>query len=240
MHICAQFRLSEDSPISFRPHIEKLYSIVEALRNTDTYSREWLLTGSTEKDAYLYSVFDENGAMTKAAEAVLETKFKNEKSHRMISIWNGEQEKSKGASISYRYTSDSIHSEINIDFPETIEGARKLGDLDAIHHLVNILVQQWAPLAIAIGPYFYFDKQVFKDRLGVGWMLYLPKILITQQVPEARALIPVMEGKKQKGTIIVSVVDEPFDVNNKEHIEIANAIEIRLVDQDLLPRYADL
>jgi hypothetical protein len=62
-----------------------------------------------------------------------------------------------------------------------------------------------------------------------------------QQVPEARALIPVPEaGKKQTGTIIVSVKDAVFSADNPEHVEIANRIEIRLVDLDLLPRYTDL
>jgi hypothetical protein len=76
-------------------------------------------------------------------------------------------------------------------------------------------------------------------------MLYLPRVLTAQQVPEARALVPVMgknaKGKdEQQGTIIVSVTDEPFSDENPDHVRIANAIEIRLVDQDLLPRYADL
>lgn len=71
------------------------------------------------------------------------------------------------------------------------------------------------------------------------------RVLTVQQVPEARALVPVMgkdeKGKdKQLGTIIVSVTDEPFSDENPEHAKIANAIEIRLVDQDLLPRFTDL
>ena len=32
----------------------------------------------------------------------------------------------------------------------------------------------------------------------------------------------------------------PFSVDNAEHVEVANRIEIRLVDQDLLPAFADL
>ena len=76
-------------------------------------------------------------------------------------------------------------------------------------------------------------------------MLYLPRALTAQQVPEARALVPVMgkdaNGKdKQLGTIIVSVTDEPFSDENPEHVKIANAIETRLVDQDFLPRYTEL
>jgi hypothetical protein len=49
------------------------------------------------------------------------------------------------------------------------------------------------------------------------------------------------KGQRQAvGTIIVSVTDEPFSDENPEHVKIANAIEIRLVDQDLLPLFTDL
>ncbi|CAG9219294.1 hypothetical protein PSP6_420010 [Paraburkholderia tropica] len=71
-------------------------------------------------------------------------------------------------------------------------------------------------------------------------MLYLPHVLTPAQVPEARALIPVMRDGQQQGTIIVSVTDEVFDVNNRAHVKAANDIEIRLADQDLLPRFIDL
>jgi hypothetical protein len=67
-------------------------------------------------------------------------------------------------------------------------------------------------------------------------MLYLAQTVSATQVPEAAELVPVMEDGKQRGTIIVSVADEVFSVDNEDHVRIANAIEIRLADQDLLPR----
>lgn len=93
---------------------------------------------------------------------------------------------------------------------------------------------------VEVGPFRY--PQIFSDRAAVNWMLYLPQVLTVSQVPEARALIPVQNpiDGKQLGTIIVSVTDGVFDENNKEHVAIANSIEIRLADQDLLPRYVDL
>ena len=51
------------------------------------------------------------------------------------------------------------------------------------------------------------------------------------------AAVPVVDGKY---TLIVSVVDEPFSASNPEHVKIANAIEERLVDQDLLPLFTEL
>jgi hypothetical protein len=45
-----------------------------------------------------------------------------------------------------------------------------------------------------------------------------------------------MEDGKQRGTIIVSVADDVFSVGNEDHVRIAAAIEVRLADQELLPR----
>ncbi|KVD29885.1 hypothetical protein WK59_12595 [Burkholderia ubonensis] len=96
------------------------------------------------------------------------------------------------------------------------------------------------PLNLTFGPRKYQGKQVFEDRPSVSWMLYLPHVLTPAQVPEARALMPVTRDGQQQGTIIVSVTDGVFDVSNRAHVKAANDIEIRLADQDLLPRYVDL
>ena len=95
------------------------------------------------------------------------------------------------------------------------------------------------PLAadIQVGPFrYYTTHQVFPTRPGAGWMLYLPTVISTKELPEAAELVPVMADDRQKGTIIVSVFDHVFSVENPDHVKIANAIEIRLADQDLLPR----
>ncbi|WP_245964830.1 Imm52 family immunity protein [Trinickia dinghuensis] len=95
------------------------------------------------------------------------------------------------------------------------------------------------PLAadIQVGPFRYCTThQVFPRRPGAGWMLYLPTVISSKELPEAAELVPVMADDRQKGTIIVSVFDRVFSVENPDHVKIANAIEIRLADQDLLPR----
>ncbi|WP_186206332.1 Imm52 family immunity protein [Burkholderia gladioli] len=42
------------------------------------------------------------------------------------------------------------------------------------------------------------------------------------------------------GTIIASIADTVFSADKSEQVEGANRIEIRLVDQDLLPTYTDI
>lgn len=118
----------------------------------------------------------------------------------------------------------------------------RLGDHCSVAQVLAKVADVYESLYITYGPRKYVAKKVFQDRLGVSWMLYLPRVLTVAEVPEARALIPVesMSDGRRPGTIIVSVTDGVFDVNNPEHVKVANAIEIRLADQDLLPRFVDL
>ncbi|SPA26702.1 conserved hypothetical protein [Cupriavidus taiwanensis] len=98
----------------------------------------------------------------------------------------------------------------------------------------------WSPLLITAHPPSYMTKKVLRDRPGVGNMVYLPRTVTEREVPEAGALVPVTREHCRIGTIIISVVDQMFSDLLPEHIRLANRIEVRLVDQDLLPRYADL
>jgi hypothetical protein len=195
----------------------------------------WLLKGNTKAEAFLYEVFGPSGPSTSAI-AVLTESLKHDVDPRIVSMWNG-REGSEGASVQY----------VGRPAPETSTvvlrakpGAFTNDWIPAID-LFQKAIGIWLPTVVGLETAGYFEKKVFKDRPGVGWMLYLPKVLTARQVPEARALVPVLGAdKKQIGTIVVSVKDEPFSDENREHVEIANAIEIRLVDQDLLPRYIDL
>ncbi|QBL87300.1 hypothetical protein EYA88_23285 [Burkholderia pseudomallei] len=131
---------------------------------------------------------------------------------------------------------------VAFDFPEILTRISKI--IDALKaHDDSLRYENWmlkGDNQEDATRYHVYEKQVFDDKPGVGWMLYLPKVITQQQVPEARALIPVPAKGKQTGTIIVSVTDAPFSVDNPEHVAIANRIEIRLVDQDLLPAYVDI
>jgi hypothetical protein len=219
--------------------LHDLHSTREALKDCSPLLDNWYLKGKARDEAYLYHAFETSGP-TPAATAVLTESLKNVIDPRIISIWNG-HEGTEGASLQYvsriaPETSMVVLRAKPAAFSETTEQAVKL-----VQKIVGVFSSNMASLASTD----YADQKVFKDRLGVGWMLYLPLVFTTQQIPEARALIPVFSkneiGKNnQAGTIVVSVTDELFSTSNPEHVSIANAIEIRLADQDLLPRFADL
>jgi len=198
----------------------------------------WRLTADSLEEANLYPAFDENGEPSTAALAVLTTRAGGKKrgaSH--AAIWNAAEGNDSAVISCHVSDAKALPDRVTLDIdaplcPQTVD------DMTAI---VQAVVSGFASLVVEVAPKEYFEQRVFDDKPGVGWMLYLPKVITVQQVPEARALIPVTEaGKKQIGTIIVSVTDAIFSTDNPEHIEVANRIEIRLVDQDLLPSYADI
>lgn len=234
-------RRESSALIDVETQLRELYEFAQPLGSYSPLLQEWYLSsGSSKHEAYLYKAFDSNGPTTQAL-AYLRNISKGVTDIRGISIWNGADSDADAAGMSSRVNT--------FDRPDTIEFTLTLQpevkEWETPCEWLQRAVKIWRPKTGTFGPFWYSEKKVFKDRPGVGWMIYLPRVLTTQQIPEARALVPVMgkdaNGKdKQTGTIVVSVTDEPFSDENPEHIKIANSIEIRLVDQDLLPRYSDL
>lgn len=234
-------RREQPTLIDVPTQLQELYEFSRAVESFSPLLQNWLLSSDKGKaDALLYEAFDANGPTT-AALAVLNQRSTGVTDLRSISLWNGADADAESAGLS------SLTNVVGR--PDTVEFSLRLKpevtDWQTPVSWLKKAISIWRPNAATFGPYWYSDHKVFEDRPGLGWMLYLPRVLTVQQVPEARALVPVMgkdtKGKDQRlGTIIVSVTDEPFSDENTEHVKIANALEIRLVDQDLLPRYADL
>lgn len=238
MEINAQFRDKSLSPTDFATVLNRLGAIVDVIAQTSTELEKsrWRLKGESQAEARLYPAFDGN-APSSAALAVLNEEFRNSPNQTYVSIWDGNEATTEGANMVCHVGKPG---QLN-SFAINMLGERGFSDFETMARIVEQVAHEFSPAYAEVSPMEYFEKRVFDDKPGVGWMLYLPKIVTVQQVPEARALVPVPEGgKKQTGTIIASVIDAAFSADNAEHVEVANRIEIRLVDQDLLPRYADL
>lgn len=155
---------------------------------------------------------------------------------RTISVWNGAGSSAEEAALTSQASVLGRPDSISL----TLKARPEVLDWRVGASWVQAALQIWSASFISFGPFWYSEKAVFQDKPGVSWMLYLPRVLTADQVPEARALVPVVDAKGVEGTIIVSVTDAPFSLENPEHVATANAIEVRLTDLDVLPRYADL
>ncbi|MBU9464549.1 immunity 52 family protein [Burkholderia multivorans] len=241
MEINAMFRDASLASDDYSETLSRQSRLVAALAAKDGVMAHvnWRLTGDSLEEASLYHAFDETGAPSTPALAVLNERSGHKK--RKIShaaIWNVEAGADDGAAMSC-FVSDAkvLPDRISLD----IDSPRCCASFNDMADIVRAVVDAFHPLVVEVSPKGYFEKQVFDDKPGVGWMIYLPAVITQQQVPEARALVPIPDaGKAQTGTIVVSTTDAPFSMKNPERIETANRIEIRLVDRDLLPAFADL
>ncbi|SDF69889.1 Immunity protein 52 [Massilia sp. PDC64] len=230
LEIDANFRTGDQLP-SIEDHYVDIWKFAKVLETLGFPLDQWFPPADTEANSLLNKAFTGAGpsgaalAMAKADSDNLATDL------RTLGVWNGTED--EGA-IAYTatYSTGPFPSTLNV----SSKGVAALRDRSNVVKLVLAIVNMWNPMVVQIAPGGYLEKSVFPDRPGAGWMLYLPFVINAHQVPEAADVIKVNDesGKKQRGSLIVTV-SEVFDVQNPEHIKKANAIETRLVDQDLLP-----
>lgn len=228
--ISANFRTGTKLP-SIENQYNGLWELAKFLETVGFPITEWFPPAATPAASLLNQAFSEIGpspaalAMTKADKANLASDL------RILGVWNG-TEGSGGAAYTTTYNTGRIPS--NLDF--SAQDATAFQNYRNVAKLVQKVIDLWQPMLVKVAPSDYGEKSVFPDRPPVGWMIYLPLEITSQQVPEAAQIVPIMdaEGKTRLGTLIITTEDT-FDVRNADHVRKANAIETRLVDQDLLP-----
>ena len=235
MKFTSRFRDPQHDASDLPRAFDRLGDIARAIHAAAPQFSTWYLTGHSKKEALLYPAFEDWHATT-AALAVLRTEFEGaEHRAQMISLWDGGEDEQTGAKLTFLIAPKTRPKKIEADFND-----ERTLSVDHALDVVQAMVTTTAPAYITVEPNGYAERQVFDDKPGVGWMLYLPIKITQRQLPEARALVPVIVDGQQVGTIIVSVADDVFSMDNSEHVEVANRIEIRLVDQDFLPAYTSV
>lgn len=213
---------------------EDLWRFAKALQAIGVPLDEWYPPADTPANSMLNLAFGELGVTTAALAMANADKANKAADLRSLGAWNGLDEEG-GMAFTTMLGVGPLPS--HLDFSASnIEPLKHYGN---VLRMVQAVLEIWDPVMILVGPYAYQERQVFKDRPPVSWMVYLPFKIETCNAPEASALIPVFDDHNaQKGTIVVSVA-ETFDPVNQEHVQRANELEIRLADQDLLPRFMD-
>lgn len=239
MNIRLKFQLRQDTLPSREDHLRDLWKVAKLLEPFGFPLEDWYPPAATRKESLANAAFDGHGPTPAALEIVRARDEKNKTTDfefRRTGVWNGKQ-KGRRCVFSTVLSADTGNPtcllDLEFDEVEALDGASDM------QRFIFGLLDIWpAAFYVRVGPLMYYTThQVFSDRPGAGWMLYINQAITAAQVPEAAAVVPVMSGDKQKGSIVVSVDDKVFSARDPQHVEIANAIEVRLADQDLLPRY---
>jgi len=233
LDISANFRTGTTLP-SIEEQYADLWDIAKFLNTLGIAIADWFPPADTEANSLLNPSFTETGPSPAAIAMAKADKDNLAHDLRTLGVWNGKEDEG-GMVYTTTYNTGPIPSFLGFN----AEDVNPLLDYRNLIDLLQFVVRKWNPMLIQVTPDEYDSLSVFKDRPGAGWMLYLPFIISSQQIPEASEVIKIMDEKgKQQGTIIVTVT-EAFDTKNLDHIQRANAIETRLVDQDLLPTMSE-
>jgi hypothetical protein len=236
LNIDLTYRLSEPQMPAAEAAYDRLWQFASVLTRANLPIESWHPVASNKKATLRNTAFDANGPTSAAIAVAKRSKLSSGPIARSISVWNGLYENG-GAMLSDQHVIDHHLCVVKLE----VDGIDAFRNFATVVELVSEAVHIWSASSVQVGPFkYFFEQKVFELRPGAGWMLYLPRVVAGRQVPEAGRLIPVMDGNQQTGTIIASVVEGPFSAANPDHVKVANAIEVRLAEQDLLPLFVEL
>ncbi|MBS9435987.1 hypothetical protein EAE91_01955 [Photorhabdus noenieputensis] len=209
-----------------------LFHITQQLDIFFNQKKTWFLQGYSRKEALKHIVFDEQGP-TGAAIKSFENSHKKNFPFLNEGIWDGEED-SIASGISY--------SKMLMDRPNWVWLTLRLKigcDQFNISRLINLIKylvvsRDFPYIQIETNGYTLWSKNVFPDRLSVGWMLYQPRIIDKSYLPMAEDMLPVYQNNEQVGTLIITKKGI-FDGKNQDDIDKSNDVEIQLVNLGLLP-----
>ena len=217
---------------------KSLIDMFEVSRETEKLlgkNKKWFFTGYSKKDAVKSIAFNELGPAENAFNIV----GKHYNKHKPLineSIWDGGEEGDSCSIFHYMmFILNPNKGLLVIGMDEKVKEVEKM--ISMVRYLSCSRGRSY--ISVDSKGYHLHKRNVFPDRIYVGWMIYIPSIVLPESIPEAAKIVPVIENAKQKGTIVVTT-EEIFDGSNKEHIGKANDIEIKLLDLGLLPLMTEL
>ncbi|ETS33489.1 MULTISPECIES: Imm52 family immunity protein [Photorhabdus] len=194
--------------------------------------KNWYLTGYSRKQALQHVAFDEQGP-TEAAIKSFEKDYKKNFPALITGIWDGEKDElSSGIDYSKMPSvrPNWVWLQLNLDID-----SHQLDVLRLINLVSYLALSRNSPnIQVESNEYTVKGRQVFPDRLSVGWMLYQPRIIDKSYLPMAEGVLPVYQNNEQTGTLIITKKGI-FDGRNQDDIDKSNDVEIQLVNLGLLP-----
>jgi hypothetical protein len=174
-----------------------LWQFAKTLQRFGMPIENWHPPAATPKEALAHIAFDQNGPTTSLAYQLQNARKQNPQCP-SFGVWNGADDQ-RSAVFTPKYDATAL-------FMMTCrsKGFEELPGYDTVADLVEGALAIWPGTGVEAGPSRYFSqKKVFPDRPGVGWMLYLPRRIEINQVPDAHMLRHVQDCNGREGTIIV-------------------------------------
>ncbi|POP48006.1 hypothetical protein CHU32_00930 [Superficieibacter electus] len=228
---------NDDYELDAKKCLDQLYKITLSIESLYGMDKIWYEKGTSRKQALKDIVFSRKHAVE---ETICRWNKRCRKNYPLFSegIWDGGND-NNSCSVNYMKINYQYPQETNLEI--NMHSSSDEFHIDkVIRFMIEIVsVKKDAFAFIHSNGYWFLNRNVFLDRLCVGWMIYIPSVVLPELIPEAAKIVPIIEGGTQRGTIIVSTEDI-FDGAKKEHIEKANNIEIKLLQLGYLPLLREL
>ncbi|MEH6372173.1 hypothetical protein [Pectobacterium carotovorum] len=193
----------------------------------------WFLTGSSKEDAMKKKVISD-AHITDEANSLMSNNFMNDYPLVVEKIWNESQD-----SILCR---NYIQSDINyFSYGMVCKIDNKDLAIDFVSKCLSSLISELSPRIISVetNNYSINEKKVFPDRLPVGWMFYIDKVINEELAGLNGEMHNITKDGKSIGTLFLSKKGF-FDGGNENDIKQANDLEILLASHNILPTYKDI
>ncbi|WP_350306154.1 hypothetical protein [Photorhabdus viridis] len=212
-----------------------LMDLFRVTRQIDIFfgqKKTWYLTGYSLKEALKHVVFDEKGP-TSVAIRDFEKEYRKNFPSLINGMWDGQKDELSCGIIYEKSKSGHpnwVRLELNLKIGSSQLNVFRL--IDLVKHLATS--RDFPYIQVETNGYTLKGRQVFPDRLSVGWMLYQPRIIDKSYLPMAEEVLPVYQHDQQIGTLIITKKGI-FDGKNQDDIDKSNDVEIQLVNLGLLP-----
>ncbi|SCZ72311.1 Imm52 family immunity protein [Photorhabdus luminescens] len=232
IHIKFNVRYEQQENITPNIALIDLFHITRQIDILLGQKRNWFLKGYSRKDALKHIVFDEQGP-TEVAIRSFEKDYRKNFPALITGIWDGEKDE-LDSGIDYFKSSTFRPNWVWLVLNLTTDTSQL--SLSRLIDLVKYLAtsRDFPYIQVETNGYTLKSRQVFPDRLSVGWMLYQPRIIDKSYLPMAEDVLPVYQNNEQIGTLIITKKGI-FDGRDQDDIDKSNDVEIQLVNLGLLP-----
>ncbi|PHM74768.1 Imm52 family immunity protein [Xenorhabdus cabanillasii] len=215
------------------------YQVIQQINQLVNSSSGWHLPGYTLEEIEMNHVIDKNG-LTEYAMNQFKESFEDDTKSIIKSLFDTPGEvKSKNDIMYMSGDYQERLGKTNVSVNLSIE-KENFNFLQLTKFIQNLVCERYSPFIMTdVRGYSLKQKQVFPDRIYAGWMLYLPTEIEPTLIPMAAEILSIPDKAGKVGTLIITTKDI-FDVENQDHINKANDIEICLRDLQLLPLMSEI
>ncbi|KMW72275.1 hypothetical protein TI10_14985 [Photorhabdus luminescens subsp. luminescens] len=225
-------RYEQKEVITVNSALMDLFRITRQIDIFFVQKKMWYLTGYSRKEALKHIVFDEKGP-TSVAIKDFEKEYRGNFPSFINGMWDGQKDELSCGIIYDKSKSghpDWVRLELNLKIDSNQLNVSRL--INLVKYLATS--RDFPYIQVETNGYTLKSRQVFPDRLSVGWMLYQPRIIDKSYLPMAEDVLPVYQNNEQIGTLIITKKGI-FDGRDQDDIDKSNDVEIQLVNLGLLP-----